>query len=365
MTFVRTASMLIVVSLVVFDVRAAEAQAIAAEVQALVAEVQARGGGRGGGPATAAAGMGADPMSGPVVTGSPFSADGTTTVTQTLGDGTRIEQRATARFYRDGTGRVRRELTVIGLDALNPSAQPRTIITFDSVPGDPLPYTLDAVRRTAGRVARAALGNSWSAGQAYFAITTASPVFVANERLRTLERANDLLAQTQQLTEAERAQLRELERALTLAQSQGLQTGQAAIPGGVRPTVEDLGTRQIEGVKATGRRTTVIIPTDRVGNDRPMQITDERWESPELNLVVYTRYSDPRTGVIEYRLSNITRTEPSADLFQVPGDYTVTPAGRGRPEPGVRSGGPAGGDGGARGDGGAGAGGRRGGRSPQ
>jgi hypothetical protein len=78
----------------------------------------------------------------------------------------------------------------------------------------------------------------------------------------------------------------------------------------------------------------VIIPTDRVGNDRPMQITDERWESPDLSLVVYSRYSDPRTGVIEYRLTNITRTEPAADLFQVPADYTIA-------TPGRRTGGPA------------------------
>src|SRR5262245_50466339 len=53
-----------------------------------------------------------DPMSGPVVTGSPFTADSTTIVVQTLGDGTRIEQRSTAKIYRDGTGRVRREQTI-------------------------------------------------------------------------------------------------------------------------------------------------------------------------------------------------------------------------------------------------------------
>jgi hypothetical protein len=35
---------------------------------------------------------------GPVVTDAPFSADATTTVTQVLGDGTRIEQTTTARF---------------------------------------------------------------------------------------------------------------------------------------------------------------------------------------------------------------------------------------------------------------------------
>src|SRR5262245_66086198 len=66
---------------------------------------------RTGGPGTATAGQftpfgarGADPMAGPLVTGAPFSADATTTVVQTLGDGTRIEQRSTAKFYRERMG---------------------------------------------------------------------------------------------------------------------------------------------------------------------------------------------------------------------------------------------------------------------
>ena len=48
-----------------------------------------------------------DVLTGPVVTDAPFSAEATTTITQILGDGTRIEQRTSARFYRDRTGRVR------------------------------------------------------------------------------------------------------------------------------------------------------------------------------------------------------------------------------------------------------------------
>ena len=85
-----------------------------------------------------------------------------------------------------------------------------------------------------------------------------------------------------------------------------------------KQTEESLGTRQIEGVKATGRKTTTIIPTGQIGNDRPIEITDERWESPELKMLVYSRNSDPRTGVVEYRLTNINRSEPPADLFMVP-----------------------------------------------
>src|SRR6185295_11947038 len=92
---------------------------------------------------------------------------------------------------------------------------------------------------------------------------------------------------------------------------------------GNRPTEESLGTKQIEGVKAAGRKITTIIPTGQIGNDRPIEITDERWESPELRMLVYSRNSDPRTGVVEYRLTNINRAEPPPDLVVVPPDYTV------------------------------------------
>ena len=102
-------------------------------------------------------------LSDAVFPNSPFSADAVTTVTQTLGDGTKIEQRTTARWYRDSSGRVRREQTVIGLDRLNPQASPQTTITFDSVPGDPQPYTLNPATRSARRAPR---------GMQWFELTT-------------------------------------------------------------------------------------------------------------------------------------------------------------------------------------------------
>jgi len=36
---------------------------------------------------------------------------------------------------------------------------------------------------------------------------------------------------------------------------------------------------------------------------------------------VYSRVSDPRSGVIEYRLTNIQRDEPPSDLFVLPTGY--------------------------------------------
>ena len=90
---------------------------------------------------------------------------------------------------------------------------------------------------------------------------------------------------------------------------------------------EDLGKQVIEGVEAEGTRTTVTIPAGEIGNERPIEIVNERWYSPELQLVVMTRHSDPRSGETTYRLTNINRTEPAKSLFEVPGDYTIKEGG--------------------------------------
>jgi hypothetical protein len=221
-----------------------------------------------------------DVLAGPVVADAPFSADATTTVTQILGDGTRIEQTTNARFYRDRAGRVRREQTIIGLGALNAGGNMQTI-TVDPDPGDGTAYTLDPATRTARRVPRIRIP---LAGNMTMAYGTASNTILVTGR-----------------------------------------TGGPPLggTGGSSPTEAMLGARQFEGVRALGRKTTTVIPTGQIGNDRPIEITDERWESPELRMLVYSRNSDPRTGVVEYRLTNINRAEPPADLFTIPSDYTV------------------------------------------
>jgi hypothetical protein len=89
---------------------------------------------------------------------------------------------------------------------------------------------------------------------------------------------------------------------------------------------ESLGTRQMEGVTVAGTRRTETIPAGSVGNDRPIVVTDERWESPDLKMVVLSQHHDPRTGDVEYRLTNISRAEPPHDLFTVPADYDVIDA---------------------------------------
>jgi hypothetical protein len=86
---------------------------------------------------------------------------------------------------------------------------------------------------------------------------------------------------------------------------------------------ESLGTQTIEGVQAEGTRITFTIPAGKIGNERPIVTVNERWYSPELQAVVMSKNLDPRTGDTIYRLTNISRSEPDASLFQVPADYTI------------------------------------------
>ena len=84
---------------------------------------------------------------------------------------------------------------------------------------------------------------------------------------------------------------------------------------------KSLGTRDFEGVKADGTQTTHTIPAGEIGNERAIVITSERWFSPELQLVVFAKTSDPRRGETTYKLTHLKRGEPPADLFKVPSGY--------------------------------------------
>jgi hypothetical protein len=92
------------------------------------------------------------------------------------------------------------------------------------------------------------------------------------------------------------------------------------------PAVEQLGTKVVEGVQAEGTRTTITIPAGQIGNDKPIQIVDEVWRSPELQVIVHSEHNDPRMGSTVYSLQNTSRSDPSPTLFQVPPDYTVKDA---------------------------------------
>ncbi|WP_374563421.1 hypothetical protein [Ideonella sp.] len=90
--------------------------------------------------------------------------------------------------------------------------------------------------------------------------------------------------------------------------------------------LSSLGSKDIEGVRANGERTTWTIEAGKIGNEKPIQIVREVWTSPELLLTVQSRDADPRTAERVYRLANLKRGEPEAALMKVPSDYTVSGA---------------------------------------
>ncbi|HRA40493.1 MAG TPA: hypothetical protein PK108_08055, partial [Pyrinomonadaceae bacterium] len=57
--------------------------------------------------------------------------------------------------------------------------------------------------------------------------------------------------------------------------------------------------------------------------DKPIQVISEKWFSPELQVVVMSRHLDPLAGEHIFRLINIKRTEPAAELFSVPAGYKI------------------------------------------
>ena len=76
-------------------------------------------------------------------------------------------------------------------------------------------------------------------------------------------------------------------------------------------------------MQAEGHRITQTIPTGAQGNDRPISVITETWDSPELKLRVMSKRSDPRSGENTTQILNINRAEPDPSLFTIPAGYTV------------------------------------------
>jgi hypothetical protein len=86
---------------------------------------------------------------------------------------------------------------------------------------------------------------------------------------------------------------------------------------------ESLGTKTLEGVNVEGTRITFEIPIGEIGNERPILVVTEKWYSPELQMIVMSKHVDPLAGEQTFRLVNIKRSEPAAELFQIPAGYRI------------------------------------------
>ncbi len=93
----------------------------------------------------------------------------------------------------------------------------------------------------------------------------------------------------------------------------------------------------IAGTSLTAQctQTVTTIPAGKFGNAQPLTITSTRLYSPDLQIVIQSSRTDPRSGATTYQLSNISTNEPAETLFQLPSGLTLqqSPSGRGRRAP--------------------------------
>lgn len=205
---------------------------------------------------------------GKVVTGAPFTAVAVSETTQTLADGNKITRKTQTNLYRDSQGRFRKDVTLPAIGPLAAEGQPKSFVVIQD-PVASKSYVLDADQKIAREL----------------------PDFKGKGRFKPQK------------------------------DGKWFKNGGAGSEFNVQK--EDLGTQTINGVTAQGTRYTRTIPAGQIGNEKPITIVSESWYSPDLQMLVMSKRSDPRFGDTTYQLTNIQRTEPAASLFAVPSDYTI------------------------------------------
>jgi hypothetical protein len=238
----------------------------------VVAQMGIAGGFAGGGPLSS-------------VAGKPYSAQQETQTIQTLADGTHITNGSQkVMTYRDSLGRTRVERTAVRPPGFmsEGSSPPVFIEVTDPVAG--YRYSFDSNTKTAHRS---------QIGHGKVLTTIAPPPSPPPPGAAAVQ-----------------------------AFQSGPNSATAQRP---RPEIsrEPLGTQTMEGVLATGTRTTTTYPVGFFGNDRPITTTRETWMSRDLGMAILTKTSDPRSGETTMRVTNISLTEPDPSLFQPPADYEI------------------------------------------
>jgi hypothetical protein len=253
-----------------------------------------------------------------VVPGAPYCADAVHETVRVLADGNRIVQRQTSRQCRDGQGRTRQEIATPGGRV--------SIYLHDPVAREA--WMLDTDRKLAVRLGpprvTAEAGGEWRMWDRLVGWSHG----VGERILRPFRGASP--------------------DAPPAPAEAGFEPGRAGRPpapfmlharliGPRGPgTTTLLPGETIEGLRADGKRTVWTIEAGQVGNEKPITIVNEVWSSPELGITLRTRDADPVVGEASFRVRNVTRGEPRAELFRVPAEFAkVSPPAammRGKPD---------------------------------
>ena len=241
-------------------------------------------------------------MSSAPVQGAPYSATIINESVQTLADGNRIVQSSTGTTARDSLGRTRQDATLPAIGNMSPAKEPRLVFIQDPVAKES--YTLNLIDKTAMK------GPSFYGGSVAVVRRGGAAADIATVDIKGVAPAGPLSVPDRGLSQVAPGPMIAFQRTELMAD-------------GVNAQTEDLGSQTMEGVMATGIRTTRTIPAGQIGNDRPISIVTEVWTSPELKTVVYSKRSDPRMGDQTFKLTNLVRSEPDPSLFMVPSDFKV------------------------------------------
>src|ERR1035441_6835882 len=269
-------------------------------------------------------------VKGMTVIGAPYSGEEVNEATQTLADGTRIHRETKTTVYRDSQGRTRREAPD-NITITDPAAS----VTYFLDPKTMTGQKLTMVGGSYTIMRSGSFGGSLAPpGPSSFTMTSSAdgPASITlnvngvplDDKAVAEAMAKAKASGSTQTIAYER---REVTTAVGSGGGSGIGVGGAA--GGVfglaikKTAGESLGKQMMEGVNAEGTRYVSTIDVGAIGNDRPIQISSESWYSADLQMVIMSKHSDPRTGDESFRVTNISRGEPAAYLFQLPVGYQI------------------------------------------
>jgi hypothetical protein len=225
------------------------------------------------------------------VKGAPFCAAVTTEHTQSFADGNRIHTAENSSICRDSEGRTRREASLNLLGAGPQASAPKLITILDPVAG--VHYMLDSENKVAHKMTLPPPGSAPDR-----AMPKGGQVFI----MRSAGGAEGPGFSTN----------------MNMMYKKAGQDSNEPVPA-----TENLGDQTINGIHATGTRITTTIPSGKMGNDKPIIVTSERWYSPDLKATVMTKHDDPWAGELETQFTNVNSAEPDPSLFTVPSDYKI------------------------------------------
>lgn len=287
-----------------------------------------------------------------IVKNAPYSAEAVSESMQRLADGNQIVNTSRSMQYRDGAGRTR-------TDVHGDDGEVRTITISDPVEG--ARWILNPQRKSATRLdmtselARAEADAARAAAtQARLAADQARVLAdqqrrTADQQRRAADQARERIEQLRRegkLPEGTHIIVKDVQRgaqptevrvrvaepmpaAMPAARAMSAQIAPLIIGAvndgkwSAKAVTRELGGRDFSGLRAEGNQRSYTIPAGEIGNRAPIEVSSETWYSPELQVTVYHKRSDPRSGDVVYRLDKLKRGEPPAALFSVPSDYTV------------------------------------------